>query len=567
MGLLLAAFVAGLLTALAPCVLPLLPVIVGGSLAGGDRRRPYLIVGSLTLSVLVFTLVLKATTALLGVPAAVWTGLSGGILIVLGLLTIWPHAYDRLMARTGWSSSSARLLDATGRRRGWLGPVLTGAALGPVFASCSPTFALILVTILPASFSAGLGYLLVYCAGLGLFLLALALIGRRLIGRLGWAVNPTGWFKRGLGVLFVPIGLAVITGTDKTIENWLTGHQILDTTKVEQQLLPGRGNSSATTTGGVKFAIADPKPAPELTGLTNWINSEPLTLASLKGKVVVIDFWTYSCINCIHTLPYVQGWYDKYQKDGLVVLGVHAPEFAFEHIPANVAKAVKDDHLTYPVAQDNDMATWQAFSNQYWPAEYFIDRQGRLRHYKFGEGDYDQDENVIRALLAEGGSPVSGAVSTPVQMSHDAAQSPETYLGYNRAKNNANAGGLVRDASHAYALPGSLQANQWGLGGTWNVGGMDTAAGLGATLRYRFSAKQVYLVMGSATPAKVKVLVNGRPAAESGLAGADFSPDSTATISGSRLYRLVNSPAMLSGVTLELQFESGITVNAFTFDS
>ncbi len=567
MGLLLAAFVAGLLTALAPCVLPLLPVIVGGSVAGNDRRRPYLIVGALTLSVLVFTLALKATTALLGVPAAVWTSLSGGILIALGLLTIWPHTYERFMARTGWSSSSARLLDATGQRRGWLGPVLTGAALGPVFASCSPTFALILVTILPVSFGTGLVYLLVYCAGLGLFLLALALIGRRLIRRLGWAVNPTGWFKRGLGVLFVIIGLAVITGTDKTVENWLLSHQILDTTKVEQQLLPGRTKAPATTSGGVKFAIADPQPAPELTGLTNWINSNPLTLASLKGKVVVIDFWTYSCINCIHTLPYVQGWYDKYQKDGLVVLGIHAPEFAFEHIPANVAKAVKDDHLTYPVALDNDMATWQAYSNQYWPAEYFIDRQGRLRHYKFGEGDYDQDEKVIRALLSEDGSPVAGAVSTPAPQSHSGAQSPETYLGYERASGNANSGGLTHNAAHAYALPGSLQLDQWGLGGSWTVGGMDTAASAGATLRYRFSAKQVYLVMGSATPAKVKVLVNGRPAAESGLAGADVSPDSTATISGSRLYRLVKSSAMLNGATLELQFDSGITVNAFTFDS
>jgi cytochrome c biogenesis protein CcdA/thiol-disulfide isomerase/thioredoxin len=566
-GLLLAAFIAGLLTALAPCVLPVLPVIVGGSLTGTNRSRPYLIVGSLSLSVLLFTLALKATTTLLGVPANIWTWLSGGLLISLGILTVWPHLYDLVMARTGLATRSQKLLDTSGQKRGWVGPVLIGAALGPVFASCSPTFAIILATVLPASFAAGIGYLVVYCLGLGLFLLTLALIGRRLIRRLGWAVNPEGWFKRGLGVIFVILGLAIITGTDKTAENWLTGHQLINTTALEQQFLTARAGSGTTNSDGVTLNIPNPTAAPELVGLTNWLNSNPQTIASLKGKVVVIDFWTYSCINCIHTLPYVEGWYQKYQKDGLVVIGVHAPEFAFEQVPANVAQAVKDDHITYPVAQDNNMSTWQAYSNQYWPAEYFIDRQGKLRNYKFGEGDYDQDEKVIRALLAEGGTKPDGTVSASGPAAQNSDQTPETYLGYERGTANDNTGGLTHEASASYTLPTSLNKDAWGLGGNWTIGAMEDTAGAGATLDFKVSAKQVYLVMGSSNPAKVTVLLNGKSVSAQGLAGADVAPDGTVTVSQPRLYRLVKSAAMLQGATLELRFESGITVNAFTFDS
>jgi cytochrome c biogenesis protein CcdA/thiol-disulfide isomerase/thioredoxin len=382
----LVAFIAGLLTVLAPCVLPLLPVIIGGSLSAGGRWRPYLIVGSLAASLFIFTLALKVGTGLLGVPALAWSALSGGIIMVLGVFTVWPRLYDWVSAKTGFLGRSQATLARTGQLKGWLGPVLIGAALGPVFASCSPTYGLIIATILPVQFTIGLGYLALYLLGLSLFLLAIALAGRRLTSRLSWAANPHGWFKRILGGIFILVGLAIVTGLDKTAENFLIDHQLLNATVLEQYLLPSRSSgaksdstSATKTTGGptVQLAVTNPQPAPELTGLTNWVNSPPLDLASLKGKVVLIDFWTYSCINCIHTLPHVQGWYEKYQAAGLVVVGVHAPEFSFEHIPANVAQAVKDDHLTYPVAQDNDLATWRAYQNQYWPAEYFIDHSCR----------------------------------------------------------------------------------------------------------------------------------------------------------------------------------------------
>ena len=574
MSLLIIAFIAGILTALAPCVLPLIPVIVGGSLAGSDRKRPYIIVGALGVSLFVFTLALKATTALLGVPPVVWTLISGGLVLVIGITTVWPHLYERLSGKTGFYQRSQKFLGGSSQRAGWLGPVLMGAALGPVFASCSPTYALIIATVLPAGFALGVLYLAVYTLGLTGFLLLVALLGRRLTKRLGWALNPDGWFKRGLGILFIVVGIAVLTGTDKRVENYLIDHQLFNATQLEQHLLPGAssgrsGADTATAGTAAEFNIKNPMAAPELSGISNWINTDGETIKSLKGKVVLIDFWTYSCINCIHTLPHVEGWYKKYQAQGLVVLGIHAPEFSFEHVPANVTKAVKDRGITYPVGLDNDFATWHAYDNQYWPAEYFIDRDGKLRHYHFGEGEYDQSEAVIRALLAENGTklgaPVEGAAQGTAAAG-GANHSPETYLGYERASGNANAGGLVRDQAQVYTWPTDFGASEWALSGTWTVGAQAAVAGEGAKLRYRFSGRQAYLVMGAPAPVQVGVSVGGRPVAAAGLAGADVAGDSTARVDGSRLYRLVKSAQPQNGALLELTIPPGTALNAFTFD-
>lgn len=572
MELILVAFIAGLLTALAPCVLPLMPVIVGSSLSGTqDRRRPYVIVASLGVSLFVFTLLLKVSTAFLGIPPIVWQLISGGIVLIFGVASVWPSLWEKASTKLGLYARSQRALGKSHQKGGMSGAVLMGFALGPVFSSCSPTYALILATVLPASLLTGSIALVAYVLGLASFLLVVALLGRKLISRLGWALNPEGWFKRGLGVIFLIFGVLIITGYDKKVENALVGHQLIDETKIEQKLLPNNAhanglNSASNVPGTPQMSVVSPVDAPELRGLDGWINSDPLTLASLKGKVVLIDFWTYSCINCIHTLPHVEGYYEKYKDKGLVVLGIHTPEFAFEHIKSNVAKAVKDDHITYPVALDNEYATWTAFSNQYWPAEYFIDRNGKLRHYHFGEGNYDENEKIIQALLRENGTKVDESVSASGQASSALDQSPETYVGYDRAKNYVGTR-FTPDAPASYSFPKGYGASQWALGGMWSVGAQDDTAGAEAKLRYNFTAKQVYLVMGSDTPRKVKVLVNGKPASEAGVAGVDVGADSTATIDGSRLYRLVKSDALLRGAVIELQFDSGITANAFTFDS
>ena len=567
MTLFFLALLAGVLTALAPCVLPLLPIIVGSALGGQNKRRPYVIVGSLIASLFFFTAALKATSTLLNVPPVTWQIISGGIILVLGITSIWPHLYERFATKTGFLKTSQKFLGGSATRGGLAAAALTGVALGPVFSSCSPTYALILATVLPVSFAAGLAYLGVYILGLGAMLLAVIAVGRRLTSKLGWALNPDGWFKRGLGVVFVLIGIAVLTGYDKKVESYIEGIKLVNISNLETGLLPSNGRGLGTVAvapNGAKFAVASPQPAPELKGISTWINSDGETLASLKGKVVLIDFWTYSCINCIHTLPHVTGWYDKYKDKGLVVLGIHAPEFSFEHVASNVAKAVKDDNIHYPVGLDNNFDTWNAYGNQYWPAKYFIDRQGNIRHYKFGEGDYANDELVIQALLSEGGTAVTDKLSD-ASASQSADHSPETYLGYERASGNASS--LKHDVSTLYQLPDNLKSDGWALGGMWTAGSQQTVSGTDARLTYKFTGKQVYLVMGASTPARVTVKVNGQLVTAAQVAGADVGADGQALVGDSRLYRLVKSDKLLKDATLELDLPTGVAVNAFTFDS
>ena len=567
MSLIVVAFIAGLLTALAPCVLPLLPIIVGGSLAGSDKRRPYVVVGSLMASLFVFTILLKVTTGLLGVPPVTWQIVSGVIVIILGITSLWPHLYDKLSLKLGFYKSSQAFLGSSVRKGGMLSAVLTGVALGPVFSSCSPTYALILATVLPVSISRGLLYVLVYILGLGVVLLAVILLGRKLTSKLGWALNPEGWFKRVVGIIFILVGVAILTGLDRKLEDYVTGHQLFNVATVESNLLPKRSGANTTSSAaanGAVFALSQPTPAPEFTGITNWINSNPLTLSQLRGKVVLVDFWTYSCINCIHTLPHVEALYQKYHDQGLVVVGVHAPEFSFEHVLSNVQQAVKDDHLTYPVALDNNFATWNAYSNQYWPAEYFIDREGNLRHYYFGEGGEANNELVIRALLAENGTKVTGESTDTSATSSTDNHSPETYLGYQRASGNANV--LQHDTEATYVMPPALEPAHWGLGGIWQVGGQTALSGDGASLKYNFTGNQVYLVMGAANPARVTVKLNGQLVTATAMAGIDVANDSTITVGESRLYRIIKSDSTLNNATLELDFEPGVAINAFTFD-
>jgi cytochrome c biogenesis protein CcdA/thiol-disulfide isomerase/thioredoxin len=574
MSLFFLALFAGVLTALAPCVLPLLPLIVGSSLVGGSKYRTYIIIGSMVASLFFFTIVLKATTTLLGVPPYVWQFISGVIIIGLGITSIWPHLYEIFATKSGFYGFSQRFLGANATKSGVLSAILTGIALGPVFSSCSPTYALILATILPTSFALGLFYLGIYIIGLAAMLLLVVALGRKFTSRLGWALNPDGWFKRGLGILFVLIGFAVLTGYDKQLENYVEGVQFLNVSNLEKPFLPhntgvaGSSDTSNISASGAVFAVKNPIKAPEITGITNWINSNGESIAALKGKVVLIDFWTYSCINCIHTLPHVTSWYEKYKDQGLVVLGIHAPEFSFEHVPANVAKAVKDDNIHYPVGLDNNYATWNAYGNQYWPAEYFIDREGNIRHYKFGEGDYANDELVIQALLKENGTKVGQPVSIDSRNpASTGQQSPETYLGYERATANQNDGGLKNDTDNQYRYSSPLAPNGWAYTGTWNVGALDTKSVSDSKLFFSFTAKQVYLVMGSSTPAKVTVLVNGKPVVAEQVAGADVGQDGSVIVSDSRLYRLVNSASLFENATLELDIPSGVVVNAFTFDS
>ncbi len=313
---------------------------------------------------------------------------------------------------------------------------------------------------------------------------------------------------------------------------------------------------------------------PSLDGAIEWLNSPPLTMAALKGKVVLVDFWTYSCINCLRAIPYVRAWAEKYRDQRLVVIGVHAPEFAFEKTIGNVRRATSDLSIGYPVAIDNDYAIWRAFNNQYWPAHYFIDAEGRVRHHHFGEGDYEQSERVIQQLLAEAGEKnvAGGTVSVKASGAEAASnqanvQSPETYIGYLRARNFLGADGIVNDAAHDYAAE-KPRLNEWGLTGRWIVG--PERAGLtqeGGGIYYRYRARDLHLVLGpgeDGKPVRFTVTVDGKPPGDSH--GVDTDAEGNGTVNAQRLYQLIRQSGPVADHTFEIRFrDPGLEAYAFTF--
>jgi thiol-disulfide isomerase/thioredoxin len=314
---------------------------------------------------------------------------------------------------------------------------------------------------------------------------------------------------------------------------------------------------------------------PSLSGAVEWLNSPPLTPDELKGKVVLVDFWTYSCINCLRSIPYVRAWADKYKDQGLVVIGVHAPEFAFEKNIGNVKQAVAKLKIDYPVAVDNDYAIWRAFNNEYWPADYFIDAKGQIRHHFFGEGDYSESEKVIQQLLAEAGKgnlPVDmvSVTATGAEAASDApdVKSPETYIGFARSENFASPGGAVSDTPHVYA-PGDLkQLNDWGLSGDWTIGGQSaTLNKTDGAIAFRFHARDLHLVLGPGAdgkPVRFRVTIDGAKPGESH--GADLNADGEGTVTDHRLYQLVRQSGPVMDRTFTIQFlDPDVQAYAFTF--
>jgi thiol-disulfide isomerase/thioredoxin len=338
--------------------------------------------------------------------------------------------------------------------------------------------------------------------------------------------------------------------------------------------MEGMDEASLTESGNGELVLPVIGELPPLDGIGPWIASPPLTREQLKGKVVVIDFWTYSCINCLRAEPFVRGWYERYKDDGLVVIGVHAPEFAFERNFDNVKQAVSDLGITYPVALDNDWKLWRALKNNYWPAHYFADAEGRIRYYHHGEGDYDRSERVIRQLLSEAGHPPSarmagGKASGAAEMAASGkVRSPETYVGYARADRFASPGGQARDTAKDYAIPNAPALNDWGLGGRWTIGPQSaTSLQPGARIAFRFHARDLHLVLGPAAggkPVRFKVTVDGRAPGRD--VGGDIRPDGSGVVTGERLYQLVRQDGEVRDRTFEIIFlDPGVRAFAFTF--
>lgn len=546
-GFLFISLLAGLLTVLAPCVLPLLPVIIGGSVAGAfSTRRAGTIAISLSASIFIFTLLLKATTALIAVPELFWQIFSGGLLLLFGVATLFPSVWERSPGVNVLYRKSNQALGVGYQKKGLWGDIIIGAALGPVFSSCSPTYFVILAAVLPAHFGTGILYLFVYCLGLCFSLFVVALAGQNIATRLGWA-STNKWFGRVIGCLFIVVGVGILFGLDKTIEAALP-QSAFGEVGLEQKLL-SLTSPSASSTVNMEDSGMYPK-APELAGIAGYINTngQPITLSQYIGKdVVLVDFWDYSCINCQRSIPYVEAWYQKYQGEGLVIVGVHTPEFAFEQQQSNVQAAVTAAGITYPVVLDNSYDTWNAFQNEYWPAEYLIDKNGDIIKEDFGEGDYAQMEQAIQQALGVSTS----TVSIPGQDLNQ-IQSPETYFGSNRNEYLGNGQQGVA-GTQTLTLPSadSIQMNTLYLGGTWDFSGEYAEGGVGAHVEYQYDAHNIYMVAApDGGPVTLEITLDGKP-------------DGTVTIDSDKLYPLVQMQA--AGVhTIQLQVESG-KLQAYTF--
>lgn len=588
MLLLTVSLLAGLLTVLAPCTISLLPVIVGGTLSGGSSTRRVIVVTlSLGISVIAFTLLLKASTVLINVPQEFWQGLSGVIIIALGIAMLFPRVWDSIPLLNTLNKESNKALAVGYQKQNVVGDILTGAALGPVFSSCSPTYFLILATVLPRSIPEGIVYLLAYAVGLcgGLFVVAVA--GQKLLEWLGVASDPRGWLKRVVGFLFLLLGVAIFLGYDKQLEAFAADH-FFDVTTIEQKLLapqitplvpsgtstpasiPEATASQAVDTASVRAAAKARSfaKAPEISNPSGFVNTggKPITISEFKGKkVVLIDFWTYSCINCQRTLPYMKAWDDKYRDLGLEIIAIHTPEFAFEHVQSNVETAVKGFGLKYPSVLDNDYGTWNAFSNSYWPRKYLIDIDGYIVYDHAGEGEYDVTERAIQKALQERTDVLGIGEKIPTDIANPKAQraqagSPETYFGSSRNEYLAN-GNPFMSGVQSLTLPTEFSFNKLYMGGVWDIEHEYARAQEGASIVFRYAAKDVYLVAASPSAATVRIFIDGSPI-PANIGGADVL-DGTATIVGNRLYKIVEDSAPAVH-TLEIRVDKG-TLDAYTF--
>ena len=571
MSILVLSYLAGMLTILSPCILPVLPFVF----ARADR--PFLTSGLPTLVGMALTFAAVATLAAVGggwaVEANRWGRDAALVLLALfGLLLLMPEVAERLTRPL--VAAGARLSEQADGRGGSVASLLLGVATGLLWAPCAgPILGLLLTGA--ALGGAGIGttlLLLAYAAGAATSLAAALLLGGRVFRLMKRSLGVGEGIKRALGVLVLAGVAAIALGLDTGL---LTRLSTAGTSALEQTLLD---RFAPTTAEPMALPLAETLPVegtlPPLTGATLWLNSPPLTAEGLRGKVVLVDFWTYSCINCLRTLPHVRAWAERYKDAGLVVIGVHAPEFAFEKDPDNVRRAVRDLGISYPVALDNDYALWRAFANRYWPAHYFVDAQGRIRFHHFGEGDEERSEAVIRQLLAEAGRPTAAApaaiaaagILAPADF--EAEQSPETYIGYQRAANFASDGGAVRDQPHAYSAPTALPLNGWALAGPWTVGPEAAAANeAGTRLLFRFHARDLHLVLGPGAdgkPIRFRVRLDG--AAPGPDHGADTDADGAGTIAGQRLYQLIRQTTPSRDRTFEIEFlDPGAQAFAFTF--
>ncbi|TPG96497.1 cytochrome c biogenesis protein DipZ [Pseudomonas caspiana] len=590
MWLLVLAYLGGVLTIVSPCILPVLPFVFART------GQPFMKSGLPLLAGMALTFALVASLAAVGGGWVVQVNQYGRWLALLfvalfGLTLLLPRLAERLtrpLVAAGSRLSEAAGADARPRPGA---SFLIGVATGLLWAPCAgPILGLLLTgaALQGASIATTL-LLLAYAAGAATSLAVALLLGGKVFAAMKRSIGAGEWLRRGLGAAMLAGVAAIALGLDTGI---LARMSTASTGGIEQALVGRLAGKSPNVSGAMMAQVpssgnamkaADKAPGtlpiegnlPPLDGAVQWLNSPPLTAQALKGKVVLVDFWTYSCINCLRSLPYVKAWAEKYRDQGLVVIGVHAPEFAFERDVGNVTKAMKDLGINYPVAIDNDFKVWRAFNNQYWPAHYFADAQGRIRYHHFGEGEYAESERVIQQLLREVGAAkvadgLINASAEGVQLAPDMneVQSPETYVGYQRAEHFVPETSLVPDKVSAYGAPSQLALNDWSLDGQWSVGPeRATSSAPASRIVYRFHARDLHLVLGPGAdgkPVRFKVLVDGKVPGDAH--GTDVAPDGSGSVTEQRLYQLVRQSGGVTDRTFSIEFlDPGVSAYAFTF--
>lgn len=571
MTLILLAYLGGVLTIVSPCILPVLPFVFA---RGG---RPFL---TGTLPLLAGMAVMFAAVASLAAVGGGWAVSANqygriAAMILLGLfaLTLLSRRLADVLTRPLVALGN-RLSGNVGARSGAGASFLLGIATGLLWAPCAgPILGLVLTGAAIGGASVQTSLLLFsYALGAATSLALAVLAGGRILSAMKRSLGAGEWLRRALGVAVLGGVVAIAFGLDT---GFLARLSLANTTRMEQALIdrlhPAPKRHVVAVAGS---ALPVEGTMPSLKGAVAWLNSPPLSRKALRGKVVLVDFWTYSCINCIRALPYVRAWAAKYKNHGLVVIGVHSPEFAFEKNLDNVRKAVKRFGVTYPVAVDSNLAIWQAFHNQYWPAHYFIDAKGRIRAHHFGEGDYGKSEHIIQTLLKEAGyTNVPGGTVDPNAKGTFAAadqrdmESPETYLGYGRGSDFASGVPHI-DQPAAYKTPYPLALNQWGLSGRWTIGEQkDVLDAPGGSITFHFHARDLHLVLGpgkGGKPVRFKVRLDGQPPGRDH--GVDIDASGNGTVTGQRLYQLIRQRGPVTDHTFSIEFQDpGVEAYSFTF--
>jgi cytochrome c biogenesis protein CcdA len=534
-------FLEGFALIISPCILPVLPIFLAGSLTGSKKRPIGIIIGFIAVFSLL-TFFSRKLVQVSGIDLTLVRYFSYGLLVLLGIIMLSDTLTEKFSSLTqGLTGTGSSLESINNPQGGVISGILFGGLVAIIWTPCAgPILAAVIVqTVIQKTTLTSFLILMAFGVGAATPMLLIALFGRKIMTKFNFIKSRTLMFRKILGaVIIITVCLSIY---------------------FEEGISIAHANEANTLING----ISKPYPSPAISGIDGWINSPPLQINNLKGKVVLIDFWTYSCINCIRTLPYLKSWYQKYHNDGLVIIGIHTPEFEFEKNPSNIKNAVLANGIKYPVAIDSHFVTWQNFNNQYWPAHFLINKNGYVVYTHFGEGDYANTENNIRFLL----NVKESIPTTPqnIDLNYFNYQTPETYFGYARAETFSSPESPSRDRKAKYSFPDRLSLNQWALQGNWTIDSDKiTSNEKNTSLKINFNARKVYIVMGNTTnqPIKVNLLLNNRDI--SSEKGKDVV-NSSINVNGYSLYEAVSFAHQQRGVLQVTSSEPGLEMYTFTF--